>query len=113
MNKFQIGDVTVTRVTEIETPTNPLFLYPDMVPEAFEPHADWLKPHFMGEEGRILMAIQSFVVESEGARIMVDTCVGNDKNRDVPYWNQLQIPFRLSFLSVHPSNQVEAHGESQ
>ena len=74
MNKFQIGDVTVTRMIEIETPTNPLFLYPDMVPEAFTPHEDWLKPHFMGEkEGRILMAIQSFIVESEGARIMVDT----------------------------------------
>ncbi len=94
MHRFQIGDVTVTRVVEIETATNPLFLYPDMVPEALALHASWLQPHFLSErEGYILMAIQSFVVESQGARIVVDTCVGNHKSRDVPYWNQLQLPF--------------------
>ena len=60
-----IGDVRVTRIVELEVPTNPTFLYKEMVPEAFVPYHSWLMPHFVDENGRILMAIQSFVVESE------------------------------------------------
>ncbi|MEM1244886.1 MAG: MBL fold metallo-hydrolase [Acidobacteriota bacterium] len=93
MRQIQIGEVRVTRVVEIETITNPTFLYREMVPEALAPHGEWLKPHFVDDEGRIIMAVQTFVIESEGARIVVDTCIGNGKERSMPFWNDLDLPF--------------------
>ena len=93
MKSIQVGNVRITRVVEIETVTNPTFLYPEMVPEAFKPYAGWLSPRFVDEEGRIIMAVQTFIVESEDARIVVDTCIGNGKERSMPFWNDLDLPF--------------------
>jgi glyoxylase-like metal-dependent hydrolase (beta-lactamase superfamily II) len=40
------------------------------------------------------MSINSFVVETPTRRIVVDTCLGNDKqSRRIPAWNGLQGPF--------------------
>jgi glyoxylase-like metal-dependent hydrolase (beta-lactamase superfamily II) len=40
------------------------------------------------------MSIHAFVVETPDRRIVVDTCLGNDKqNRRIPHWNNLQGPF--------------------
>jgi glyoxylase-like metal-dependent hydrolase (beta-lactamase superfamily II) len=109
MNQLQIGDVTITSVVEIETPTNPRWLYADMTPEAFDPYRSWLEPHFLAaKRGLIQMAIQTFVVESEGARIVVDTCVGNDKQRSMEFWNLLDLPFLERLTDAgHPPESVD------
>jgi glyoxylase-like metal-dependent hydrolase (beta-lactamase superfamily II) len=40
------------------------------------------------------MSIHTFAVEAPGRRIIVDTCLGNDKeNRRIPHWNNRQGPF--------------------
>jgi glyoxylase-like metal-dependent hydrolase (beta-lactamase superfamily II) len=40
------------------------------------------------------MSIHALVVEAPGRRIIVDTCLGNDKEgRLVPVWNKLNTPF--------------------
>ena len=41
----------------------------------------------------MLLSIHCFVIESAGQRIVVDTCVGNDKKRQHPAWNQLNGSF--------------------
>jgi len=46
------------------------------------------------------MSIHSFAVDAPGRRIIVDTCLGNDKqNRRIPHWNDRQGPF-LSDLTA-------------
>ena len=45
-------------------------------------------------QGNLRSSIYSLLVESRGLRIVVDTCLGNDKQgRFVPWWNNLQGPF--------------------
>ena len=58
---------------------------------------DWLRPHFVDDQGQLVMSIHALVVESEGARIVVDTCLGNDKPRAIPDWNMRQGPFLRDF----------------
>jgi len=53
----------------------------------------WLRPHFVSEQGEARMSVHSFVVEAPGRRILVDTCIGNDKRLSIPGWNQRQGPF--------------------
>ncbi len=91
--RWQVGAVRITRVAELGgTPFPSTFMFPASSPELVQRHA-WLRPHFAHEDGRLFGSIHSFVIESSGRRIIVDTCVGNDKPRSIKAWSLLQGPF--------------------
>ena len=90
--KWQIGDVTVTRVVEIEATGGMSRVIPDAKRERLQ-EIPWMYPHFADENGRMRGAIHALIVETPDRTIMVDTCVGNDKERGNPAWNQLQTEF--------------------
>jgi glyoxylase-like metal-dependent hydrolase (beta-lactamase superfamily II) len=93
MNQWQIGKVKISQVVEIgPSPTSPKFFFKHPPDDLVARHP-WLKPHFANDENRLLLSIHSFVIESAGRRIVVDTCVGNDKQRQHPAWHQLKGPF--------------------
>jgi glyoxylase-like metal-dependent hydrolase (beta-lactamase superfamily II) len=93
VSKWRIGDVTVTKVIELEVTGGSRFLLPQATPDAIKPIA-WLRPHFADENGRLRMSIHTFLVETPDRRIVVDTCLGNDKeNRHIPHWNNMQTRF--------------------
>jgi glyoxylase-like metal-dependent hydrolase (beta-lactamase superfamily II) len=93
MKQWQIGKVRITQVVELgPVPTSPRFFFRDPPADLVGRHA-WLKPHFANDEGKLLLSIHCFIIESAGRRIVVDTCVGNDKQRSSPSWNQLNSPF--------------------
>ena len=46
------------------------------------------------------LSVHALIVESQGRRIMVDTCVGNDKERKVEDWHQRQGPFLEDMASA-------------
>lgn len=92
MLQWQIGDVRITKVLELEASGGSKFILPQATREAVQP-IDWLFPHFMDEEGRLKMSVHALVVETPDRRIVVDTCLGNDKQRSNPNWTNLQTGF--------------------
>jgi glyoxylase-like metal-dependent hydrolase (beta-lactamase superfamily II) len=91
--KWRVGDVTVTKIVELEVTGGSRFILPDATREAILPIA-WLRPHFADDDGRLRMSIHAFVVETPTRRIVVDTCLGNDKqHRRIPTWNDLHGSF--------------------
>lgn len=97
MQKWRIGEVTVTKVVEIEMTGHTKFILPQATPEAVQP-IDWLRPHFADDEGKLRMSVHALVVEAPGGRrIVVDTCIGNDKERTMKGWNRMQGPFLRNF----------------
>jgi len=90
--KWTVGDVTVTRIVEMESAGGTRFLLPQATREAVR-EVEWLSPHFADETGRLLMSIHALVVETPTRRIIVDTCIGNDKKRDTEAWSHLQTTF--------------------
>ena len=93
MNRWQVGDVKITRFVEMETVSKGTFVLPDATLENIQSAGEWLRSHFADEAGRVRMSIHAFLVESDGKRIIVDTCLGNDKPRGFPGWNMLQTSF--------------------
>jgi len=87
--RWEIGAVTISRVVEIEGPSRGTFFFEEATPERLLQHA-WLRPHFVTDDGRAIASIHCFVVQSEGRTIVVDTCVGNDKPREVKNWHLRQ-----------------------
>ncbi|MDH3704020.1 MAG: MBL fold metallo-hydrolase, partial [Alphaproteobacteria bacterium] len=92
MGKWQIGDVKITRIVELEVTGGTRFILPDATREAAR-EIDWLAPHFMDSEGRLIMSIHALILEVGDRRIMVDTCLGNDKERAIPGWHMRTGPF--------------------
>ncbi|MGQ0512570.1 MAG: MBL fold metallo-hydrolase [Betaproteobacteria bacterium] len=86
IQRWQVGAVRITRVVEIEGDSPGSFFFKDATPDKLLQHA-WLKPHFLTDTGRLVASIHAFVIESAGKVIVVDTCVGNDKPREVKGWN--------------------------
>ncbi|MGE0418109.1 MAG: MBL fold metallo-hydrolase [Acetobacteraceae bacterium] len=106
--KWRIGDVTVTKVVEMEATGGSRFLLPQATPEAIKP-ITWLQPHFADENGRLRMSIHSLVVECGGQRIIVDTCLGNDKeHRKIPHWNNRSGPFLVDLAAAgYPPESID------
>lgn len=92
MNQWRIGDVKITRIVELEIAGGSKFILPDATPEACLAY-DWLQPHFMDADGNLIMSVHALIVDTGERRIVVDTCIGNDKERNVPNWNNLQTSF--------------------
>src|SRR5215207_2223185 len=91
--KWRIGDVTVSKIVELEVTGGSRFILPQATYEEAL-RIGWLQPHFADQTGRLKMSIHTLVVETPTRRIIVDTCLGNDKqNRRIPTWNNLQGPF--------------------
>ena len=107
MLSWQVGEVKVTRVLELEATGGTRFLLPQATREAVR-EIGWLSPHFADEEGRLRLSIHALVVETPGRRIIVDTCLGNDKERDIPTWSRLQTSF-LSDLAAagYPRESID------
>jgi glyoxylase-like metal-dependent hydrolase (beta-lactamase superfamily II) len=90
--QWRIGDVTITKVVELEATGGSRFILPDATRDAVL-GIDWLQPHFMNPDGRLIMSIHALIVETPDRRIIVDTCLGNDKQRAIPGWHMRTGPF--------------------
>lgn len=106
--KWTIGDVTVTKIVELEMTGGSHFLFPQATPEALLP-ITWLQPHFIDEKGRMRLSIHSFIVETPTRRIIVDTCLGNDKqNRRIAHWNDRHGPFLADLAAAgFPAESID------
>ena len=92
MDQWKIGNVLVTRIVEMEVTGGTKFILPDATKEACLP-IDWMQPNFMDAEGNLIMSIHALVIDTGDKRIIVDTCIGNDKQRNIPTWSNLQTNF--------------------
>jgi glyoxylase-like metal-dependent hydrolase (beta-lactamase superfamily II) len=104
--KWRIGEVWVTKIVELEVTGGSRFILPQATYEAVLP-IDWLRPDFADERGRLKMSIHALVVETPSRRIVVDTCLGNDKeNRRIPTWNRLQTSFLADLAAAGYSRET-------
>lgn len=102
MTSWQVGDVRITRVVELETvtpyrPKSPLIA--EATPDALG-LIPWLTPHFVTPEGHLKLAIQALLVEAPGMRLVVDTCIGNDKPRRMTANRGLATSFLHAFAAT-------------
>lgn len=77
---WKVGDTKITKVTEIVYPE-----FSDVIPAATPDvvkKVGWLFPHFVTPEGALSLSVHSLIVDTPGATLIVDTCIGNGRDRD-------------------------------
>jgi glyoxylase-like metal-dependent hydrolase (beta-lactamase superfamily II) len=95
MLKWRIGEVTVTKILEREeepVDASAGGFIPAAKPELVR-NIGWLRPHYIDEHGKILMSFHAFLVATPTRRILVDTCIGENKQRGIPGADNLKTPF--------------------
>ena len=97
MLAWQIGDVRITQIVELTTASLGPYLLPQATPEQMEA-IDWISP-FVDAQQRIVLSIHALVLETRDQCIVVDTCIGNDKERTYPRWNHMQGRFLDDFVA--------------
>lgn len=78
-----LGDVEITRVIEWTGPFGPpRNLVPGVGAEVWKENEDWLSPdHWETDSDRTVLALQTWVLRSAGKTVLVDTGVGNGRER--------------------------------
>ena len=106
-NVWHVGNAKITRVAEFDDYVlDPEFIFP-IRPDAVRQH-EWLLPHFITPAGQFLVSIHAFVIEVNKRRILVDTCVGNDKKRHIAAWNDLKGTFLADLTSAgYPPESID------
>ena len=102
MQSWQIGDVTITRIIEFQA----AIPYRETAPFIAEARPDalaqipWLSPHFVTPEGHLRSSVHALLVAAPGLRLVIDTCVGNDKPRRMIGGIGLQTQFLESMAAA-------------
>jgi glyoxylase-like metal-dependent hydrolase (beta-lactamase superfamily II) len=110
MDQITLGDVTVTRVKEFygSVEMTPERFFPDSPDGSWDEHGGWLAPDFRDPEtGECRSAIQSWLLRSDGRTILVDTGVGNHKDRPyAPVWSRRDTGYldNLAAAGVRPED---------
>ena len=96
---WKIGDVEVARIVEVNNWEDDIaMLLPDGKAEYVQKFP-WLVPHFATPAGKMLISFQCFVLRSRDKVVMIDTCIGNDRQREFPVFCNMQTTF-LEDLAV-------------
>jgi glyoxylase-like metal-dependent hydrolase (beta-lactamase superfamily II) len=105
---FRVGELTVSLIVESEFPVlTPSEVYPDSTKEVIEKNESWLAPRFYDRiSDKLILSFQGFLIRSEGKNILVDTCVGDCKDRrrqsfDQQKWSWLD---KLSAAGCDPAD---------
>jgi glyoxylase-like metal-dependent hydrolase (beta-lactamase superfamily II) len=109
MPHFQIGAVEVGKVVEWQGEIAPArFILPGSPAEIWQRNESWLAPdHWRPGTGAYHGAVQTWVLRSEGKVVLVDTGVGNDRDRpQIPLFDHLRTGFldRLAEAGVRPAD---------
>ncbi|MFZ1992204.1 MAG: MBL fold metallo-hydrolase [Alphaproteobacteria bacterium] len=93
IKKWQIGNVEVVRIVEVNAHEDPFeMLAPGLTPEVAKTH-EWMFPNFATPDGRLKISFQAFVLKSGRDKVMIDTCIGNDRQREYPIFTNMQTSF--------------------
>jgi glyoxylase-like metal-dependent hydrolase (beta-lactamase superfamily II) len=110
MDDIVLGDVTLTRVMEYygSVELSPETFFPESPDGSWQRNERWLAPDFFDPQANVCVsAIQTWLLRSEGKTILIDTGVGNHKERpNSPVWSHLNTDFlgNLARAGVQPED---------
>ena len=94
-HSLRLNGVLIHQVLEQELPVIDFrTFFPALTDEVFKANRSSLEPHFLDPAtGKIVLRIQSYVLQTPHHNILIDTCIGNHKPRPRrPFWNLLNSP---------------------
>src|SRR5262249_1429323 len=109
MKPVRIGDFEVHALVEFAGGfIAPEPFFPDFDPEVLRANPDMIGPQFVEPAtGKLVFSFHCFVVNTGKHTILIDSCIGNDKERPTrPQFHRLKTPFLadLAKAGVQPES---------
>jgi len=110
-NTFRVGDMTIHRIVEMECGFTPaLEFLPDLKSEVLEENKSWLAPSALDADGNLVLCFQSYIVKTPRHTILVDSCIGNDKDRTArPLWHKKKDDVWMRGLAAGADGERHRH----
>jgi glyoxylase-like metal-dependent hydrolase (beta-lactamase superfamily II) len=106
IGRWRVGDVEVFSIPEVVSFDDDInVLLPNATPELVLKYP-WMQPNYATPEGRMIINFQGFVVKAGGRNIVVDTCIGADRQREYEVFCNLKSDYMadLKSIGVTPDN---------
>ncbi len=89
MSYRPLGNLRIMRALEVITPFDRQAFFPQTSESDWAPYRNWLEPDALDPvSDTLLLSMQSYVVRTSHHTILIDTCVGNGKERPTrPTWH--------------------------
>ncbi len=89
---FAVGASIVHRIEEFAGPVMGMRqMLPGLSEEVLAEHRSWLAPDALSDDDQAILTFQSYVVRTPHHNILIDTCLGNDKDLPhAPGWHKRQ-----------------------
>jgi glyoxylase-like metal-dependent hydrolase (beta-lactamase superfamily II) len=106
IGRWRVGDVEIFSIPEIIAFNDDIHVLLENATSDVLLKYRWLQPHYATPEGRMIINFQGFVVKAGGRNIVVDTCIGGDRQREYDVFCQLKSDFidDLKSIGVTPEN---------
>lgn len=105
---LEFGTTSLSQIIEsAEFLLSPYEIFPDCGEEHLAANIDWLLPRWYDRRTeRLAITIQSFLIRAGELNILVDTCSGNNKDRQRPFFNHSDWPWleRLREAEISPAD---------
>jgi glyoxylase-like metal-dependent hydrolase (beta-lactamase superfamily II) len=100
---FSVGELTVDRIVEMERPyVEPSAFFPSIAPGLIDENRSWLEGFGLDRAtGLLVLCFQSYVVRTPHHTVLIDSCIGNDKDRPGrPNWHKKTDPTFMRRLAA-------------
>ncbi len=103
---WQIGAVEVFSIPEVVNMDDDVAVLLENATPDLVLKYPWLQPHYATAAGRMIINFQGFVVKAGGRNIIVDTCIGADREREYDVFCHLKSDYLedLKSIGVTPAN---------
>ncbi|WP_167627137.1 MBL fold metallo-hydrolase [Paraburkholderia caballeronis] len=105
---MQLGSARITRIEDYHGPgLAPEFMFPAIQKQMWHDSPEWARRFVDLPENRLLTSIHSWLVRTPHHTILIDSCIGNHKQRpSIPHFHMRDVPWleRLRAASVHPGD---------
>jgi glyoxylase-like metal-dependent hydrolase (beta-lactamase superfamily II) len=106
MKTWKVGRVEITRLVEVWKWEDDIWMVLEDSKPSIVATQPWLLPDHATAEGRMFINFQAFVVKAGSRRIMIDTCIGADRERQFPVFTRMRTTFMqdLASLGIAPND---------
>ena len=102
MDTIQLGDFQIHKVIDQQMKVPVDMIFEDYDWDQFEAHADWLAPHQVDIQAKMpFLSFHSFVVQTGRNNVLIDSCIGNHKERgEMPGFHMAQTDYLKNLSKI-------------
>jgi glyoxylase-like metal-dependent hydrolase (beta-lactamase superfamily II) len=100
MKTWKVGQVEITRLVEVWKWEDDIWMVLEDSKPPIVHTQPWLIPDHATPAGRMFINFQAFFVRAGNRRIMIDTCIGADRERQFPVFTKMRTTFMQERASL-------------